>query len=277
MQKKPQPSEFVRLLEPALDRAAKLAREHDGRVPNIPKLGEESEVKAALTIADSECQEILLECLLEHFPAVSLAAEEDTPSVGRFSDGGNAVVVIDPIDGTLHFFLGNSGSYSQIVGLAIDGRYEAALVGMPRERRTFEGVFGGGAWSIDADGKKRDATLNPDGRRILISHDLAKPAVAALTNAGYELQPASGGAISVAPLIPGICAGLRVATNQARDISIRGRVGVMIAAEAGASLRTVGGRPFPRDLAVPAPALLVAANAEHLETLEAALAAIDSD
>ena len=273
MHKIPQPSEFVAVLEPLLRRAAKVARECDGRVPNMPKANEVSDVKAALTSADSECQEILLAGLWEHYPGVSLRAEEDTPTVVRFPERASAMVVIDPIDGTLHFFLEQGGPYAIIVGLAIENSYEAALVALPREHFAFEGVRGRGARMIDADGVRRPAVLHDSARRVLVSHGLDSAAVDVLRERGYEVQRACGGAISVAPMIPGVCAGLRVATNEPPNVSIRGRAGVLIAREAGAIAVGADGREFTDDIEEPTQALLVAGNRDHLAALEAAHAA----
>jgi hypothetical protein len=237
---RPDPNAFVRVLSPALRQAASIARALEGRVRNRPKRGEASDVKAALTLADSAAQEALLVPLLEHFPEVTLEAEEDTPSVSRFPAHGEARVVIDPIDGTLRSYLDGRGPYAVMVGLAIEGRYEAALLALPREGIFLEAVRGRGA---------------------------------RMSRAGREMRPyGCGGAIAVAPLIPGVCAGLRIAATQ-EGVSIRGRIGALVAAEAGALLEREGGAPFPEALAAPARALLVAADDSGLEALRYAFEA----
>jgi fructose-1,6-bisphosphatase/inositol monophosphatase family enzyme len=274
MHKVLQPSEFVAALAPSLRRAVKIARECDGSVPNTPKTQETSKVKAALTRADLECQEAILEAVWEHCPGVSLRAEEDTPSVARFPEGADEMVVIDPIDGTLHFFLEQGGPYAIIVGLAIGNKYDAALVALPREQFVFEGVRGSGARLVDAGGVGRPAVLDNTARTVLVSHGLDPAAVAVLHERGYEVQRACGGAISVAPMIPGICAGLRIANNDPPNVSVRGRVGVLIAREAGAIAVREDGSEFPDDIDEPAPTLLIAGNRDHLAALEAAVEAI---
>jgi len=271
-----QPSEFVATLEPSVRRAASIARECDGRVHNTPKVREVSTVKAALTSADLECQEAILEAIWEHCPGVSLRAEEDTPSVSRFPELANATVVIDPIDGTLHFYLEQGGPYAIIVGLAIDNKYDAALVALPREQFMFECVRGGGARMVDADGVKRPAVLHNAARTVLVSHGLDPAVVAVLNERGYRVQRACGGAISVAPMIPGVCAGLRIANNDPPNVSVRGRVGVLIAREAGAIAVREDGTEFPEDIDEPAPMLLVAGNRDHLAALVAAVEAIST-
>ena len=131
--KKTDPEAFVRALAPALRQSASIARALEGRVANRPKAGETTPVKAALTIADTASQEALLVPLLEHFPSVQLAAEEDTPSTIHFASASPELVVIDPIDGTLRFYLEGAGPYAVMIGLAHEREYTAALVALPRE------------------------------------------------------------------------------------------------------------------------------------------------
>jgi fructose-1,6-bisphosphatase/inositol monophosphatase family enzyme len=269
---RPDPNAFVRVLSPALRQAASIARALEGRVRNRPKRGEASDVKAALTLADSAAQEALLVPLLEHFPEVTLEAEEDTPSVSRFPAHGEARVVIDPIDGTLRSYLDGRGPYAVMVGLAIEGRYEAALLALPREGIFLEAVRGRGARMSRAGREMRPVRADPDGRRILVSYELPKGVAQRLAERGFEVSYGCGGAIAVAPLIPGVCAGLRIAATQ-EGVSIRGRIGALVAAEAGALLEREGGAPFPEALAAPARALLVAADDSGLEALRYAFEA----
>ena len=224
-----------------------------------------------MTIADSACQEALLVPLFEHFPHVCLAAEEDTPSVQRFPKSGNEIVVIDPIDGTLRFYLEGMGPYGIMMGLAVDGEYEAGLVALPREGLFFHAVRGWGAFVSRADGTPRHAAFDTAGDRILVTHDLPKEAVNFLCGKGFEVVPASGGAISVAPLIPGVRAGLRL-VRTVPSVSIRGRIGLLMSAEAGALIRSETGSEFPLQIEAAARAVLVAANEADLHVLQEALA-----
>jgi fructose-1,6-bisphosphatase/inositol monophosphatase family enzyme len=271
MQNPPLPSEFVSTLSPALRQAASIARALEGRVANRPKDGELTDVKAALTVADTASQEALLVPLLEHFPNIELEAEEDTPSVTRFAASSESLVVIDPIDGTLRFYLEGAGPYAIMIGLAIRGRYEAGLVSLPRERLCFEAVRGSGASAMDQNGTAVPISLTePTGNRIFVSHNLPAPVTERLRDRGYEVTAASGGAISVAPLIPGVCAGLRLVRENPEGVSIRGRIGALIAAEAGALVMGATG-PFPDSIREPAEALLVAVKQEDLDALYDAL------
>ena len=272
MEKPPDAARFVQELAPALRASAAVARSLEGRVANRPKRNEATAVKAALTVADTAAQEAILEPLLAHFPDVQVVAEEDTPSVVLFPERAAAVVVIDPIDGTLRFYLEGLGPYAVLVGLAIGGVYRASLVALPREELYFEAIAGGGArGSRAADPAWQPLRCAPSGNRVLVSHDLPAPAVESLLDSGFEVTPGSGGAIAVAPLIPGVRAGLRLAPQG--TVSIRGRIGALVAAESGARVACETCEPFPRAIDAPAKALLVAADEEDLNALHRALAA----
>jgi fructose-1,6-bisphosphatase/inositol monophosphatase family enzyme len=179
--------------------------------------------------------------------------------------------VIDPIDGTLRFYLEGLGPYGVMVGLAVGGVYEAALVALPRQNFAFSAVRGGGATFAAGDEAPRPARLEADGDVVYVSHELPGDAVERLRERGYRVVPACGGAISVAPLVPGVVAGLRVAGGNPADVSIRGRIGALIAEEAGALVYTEGGARFPRDIGTRARALIVASSERELEALDEAL------
>ena len=190
--------------------------------------------------------------------------------MSRFPTEGDAAVIIDPIDGTLHSYLEGSGPYSVIVGLALQGIYRAAVVGLPREGLFFAASVNGGARMARAGGPVRSARVDAAGARVLVAHGTPAPVVECLREQGFDPVPSSGGAVSVAPLIPGVRAGLRFVPSGA-GISIRGRVGALISREAGAFVRGRHGASFPEDMESQAPALLVAATESDLALLDQAL------
>ncbi len=270
MARLPSPAEFVRTLSPALDQAAAIAAALQGRVPNVPKIGEESAVKAALTIADTAAQEALLVPLLARFRAARLEAEEDTHSVELFDGSAAALrIVIDPIDGTFHFYLGRRGMYAVMAGFAVDGRFEAALVALPNEQLRFDAVRGRGARRATLGAEATSAACACDGRRLLLSDGVPDAVEARLRAAGFETGRACGGAVALAPLIPGVCGGLRIAKYA--TISVRGRIGVLIAREAGALAETAAAAPFPDSLDEPATSLVVASDRATADAIQAAL------
>jgi fructose-1,6-bisphosphatase/inositol monophosphatase family enzyme len=261
------PQQFVEVVSPAIRQAAAIARALEGQVANEPK-DEESAVKSALTIADTASQEALLVPLLEHFPDVALSAEEDTPTAALFPTESESRVVIDPIDGTLHSYLEGRGPYATMVGLAVRGRFEAALVALPREGIFLDGVRGGEVRRARPRANPKPWRAENRGRRVLVHHEMPKSVCSALETSGYEVAFGCGGAIAVSPLLKGFCGGLRLAKD---TISIRGRVGLLIAKEAGAHITTETGAPFPDDLETPARGLALAADPTDLEALQSAL------
>ena len=266
------PSRFVDLLLPAVRHAAVIARALEGRVPNRPKQREATPVKAALTEADSAAQEAILVPLLEHLPGVGLHAEEDTPSVAEFPVREKRFVVVDPIDSTLHSYLEGAGPYSVMVGLCVEGRFEAALVALPREGLLFDGARGSGARMARTRAEPRPRRAEAIGSRVMVSHETPPSVQDRLRERGFEVVFGSGGAISVAPLIPSVRAGLRL-TAPTGDISIRGRIGLLISSEAGALMESERGERFPSRIEEPARALLLAASEEDMDHLRYALAA----
>ena len=266
----PGPEAFVEDLWPAIRQAAAIARALEGRVANRPKSGEGSDVKAALTIADTAAQEALLVPLLRRFGDVALEAEEDTESVKRFRGERDARVVIDPIDGTLRSYLHGQGPYAVMAGLAFDGHYRAAVLALPREDLFFRATAGGGALMAEGSGRARAARPDPEGDCVMVSYDLPAAVAGRLVERGYRLVEGCGGAVAIAPLLPGFIGGVRV--PHPAPLSTRGRIGLLVSLEAGARVGTAtGGRP--EALAEPVPHMAVAADEAILAHLLHALGA----
>lgn len=268
------PTAFVREMRPALRQAAAIARALEGRVENEPKPGETRAAKAALTIADTAAQEAILVPLFERWPELCIEAEEDTATAALFPRNGPAQVVVDPIDGTLHSYLGRRGPYAVMVGLAIAERYEGSLVALPREGLILDAARGEGARLAIGDHPPGPALCDGSGSRVLVSPELPQPILDALRAAGLEPKAAAGGAIAVAPALPGVRAGLRLAHGSG-SISTRGRIGILIAREAGARALAADGEPFPDDLSTPSRALAIAADGDPV--LTELLAAVNAD
>jgi fructose-1,6-bisphosphatase/inositol monophosphatase family enzyme len=269
MVKKFPAQDFIEDLTPAIREASAVARKFEAKAQNFPKTGETSDVKAALTLADTECQEILLQALLARFGHVALEAEEDTASVAAFSQAGPELVVMDPIDGTLRSYLERRGPYGVMVGIALDGCYEAALVSLPREDLFFTAVRGEGAQRAQGEASFAPASVEDQvsagKQRVLVSYEMPEGVVEDLEGMGFEVGYGCGGALAVATLIPGVCGSLRWCPEQ--GVSIRGKVGLLIAREAGALVCDSTGGPFTERLSERSDLLLTAANQEILDQL----------
>jgi hypothetical protein len=123
-------------------------------------------------------------------------------------------------------------------------------------------------------GEPRLVRVEGVGTRVLVSHETPRAVQDRLRERGFEVTFGSGGAISVAPLIPGVRAGLRLPVLTS-GISIRGRIGLLIASEAGALMENERGERFPAEVDQPARALLLAAREQDMDHLRYALAAAD--
>jgi len=264
------PESFVEDLRPAVRQAAAIARALEGRVPNRPKVGEDSAVKAALTVADTACQEALLVPLLRHFSDVQLEAEEETESVERFTGRRDARVVVDPIDGTLRSYLRAEGPYAVMAGLALEDRYQAVVLALPREDLFVWAFEGGGVFLAHGDGRGRSVRVHAEGDTVMVSYDLPEPVAERLRARGWKLVPGCGGAVAVAPLLPGVVGGVRV--PDPRPLSQRGRIGLLASAMAGAKVVRADG-PASSSLAEPLPHVAVAADDTVLADLVYALEA----
>jgi fructose-1,6-bisphosphatase/inositol monophosphatase family enzyme len=213
----------------------------EGRVRNRPKLDELTPEKAALTDGDCVSQEILLVALRAHFPWLAVSVEEDTPSVEAFAENRSAeTVVIDPIDGTSRYLLGD-GLYAILVGLEREGCVEAALVAVPQLGFLARAVRGGGAEVSFADGEFVPARAKRRGTQLLVSHGLP-PDVRARAHASlWKPVIAAGGAIGVAPLLEG-CGGALRMTSDASGLSRRAWISALPTLEAGGCVETLVGR-----------------------------------
>jgi len=264
------PAAFVEDLWAAIHQAAAIARSLEGRVANHPKTGEESAVKAALTIADTAAQEALLVPLLRRFSDVRLEAEEDTETVGRFSGERDARVVIDPIDGTLRSYLKGDGPYAVMAGLDIEDRYQAMILALPRERLFIRSCEGEGAALAVGDALPEPVRATADGDTVMVSYDLPEAVGARLRERGWKLREGCGGALAVAPLLPGVVGAVRVPSP--RPLSPRGRIGLLASREAGARIVCADG-PASTRLSEPLRHVAVAADDAVLVDLVYALEA----
>jgi len=147
------PRHFIDSLLPVVHQCARASLIFYGQVTDIGKAADTSltgnkaqDASTAFTALDSGLQDIILSVVLQHFPDVRCIAEEATPLKRRFAGNRSAyAVILDPIDGTLHFKQGDA-SYHISLGLARDGVMEAAIVARPDQDKIFTAVRGEGAY-----------------------------------------------------------------------------------------------------------------------------------
>lgn len=152
----PDPSvahQFVHNLKPVVLQCARASLVFYGQVADLGKIADASltgaraqDASSVFTALDSSLQDILLSVVLQHYPDVRCIAEESTPLRRRFAGNRSEyTVILDPIDGTLHFRNGD-GPYHISIGLAWKGAMIAALVARPTEDKLYTAICGHGAW-----------------------------------------------------------------------------------------------------------------------------------
>jgi 3'(2'), 5'-bisphosphate nucleotidase len=137
-----------------------------------------------VTEADRAANTLIVARLRAAFPDDAILSEEIPDDGARI--GHARVWMVDPIDGTSDFIVGEAG-FVVMIGLAVDGRPRVGAVAHPLTDRLYAGVVGVGAWRTDADGARtplRTSTLaGPPGIRLVASKTHRTPRVDAVKRA----------------------------------------------------------------------------------------------
>ena len=123
--------------------AGMVALEYKGRGIGFESKSDESPV----TIADRECEKLIVAELQKAFPEDGLLGEEGAL---RESTNGRKWI-IDPIDGTRDFIRG-TGAWSVLIGLEEHGQIVAGFAYYPAHREMYFASKGGGAWRAPSSG-----------------------------------------------------------------------------------------------------------------------------
>ena len=138
-----------------LETAAKIAREAAVVVRGYRGKRLQIESKSGgepVTEADKAANTLILKRLSAAFPDDTILSEEVPDSGARL--GRRRIWMVDPIDGTSDFILGDTG-FVVMIGLVIDGRPTVGAVAHPLSEKVFGGIVGAGAWVEDAQGARR--------------------------------------------------------------------------------------------------------------------------
>ena len=165
------PDDFIDALLPVVGQCARASLIFYGQVADIGKAADTSltgskaqDASTAFTVLDAAVQDILLAAVLQHCPFVRCIAEERTPLKKRFAGNTSPyAVILDPIDGTLHFKQGDA-PYHIVIGLARDGQMLAAIVARPSEDKIFTAIKGEGAFVRVGNGRPRRLQLPAEPR-----------------------------------------------------------------------------------------------------------------
>jgi 3'(2'), 5'-bisphosphate nucleotidase len=141
--------------------AAVAVKSYVGRPIHVDrKIGNEP-----VTEADHASNRIILAGLVREFPGDVILSEEVPDDGSRL--GARRVWMVDPIDGTSDFILGQAG-YAVMIGLCVEGRPMVGVVTQPLTGKTYCGVVGEGAWmqndGPDAGQEQRQDQEHGQGR-----------------------------------------------------------------------------------------------------------------
>jgi 3'(2'), 5'-bisphosphate nucleotidase len=134
-----------------------------------------------VTEADHAANTLIVARLAQEFPNDAILSEELPDDGSRL--GADRVWMVDPIDGTRDFILGDVG-FAVMIGLSVAGRPTVGVVSQPLTGKTYLGVIGRGAW-LEMPGQPRaplrTSTLSgPPGIRLVASKSHRTPRVDAV-------------------------------------------------------------------------------------------------
>ena len=166
----------------AVEAAALVTTFRGGQLIVDSKAGDEP-----VTNADHAANTLIVTRLREAFPDDVILSEEIPDDGSRL--GQSRVWMVDPIDGTRDFILGDDG-FAVMIGLCIDGRPVVGAVSQPVTGKTYTGIAGVGAWldRRETPGAPRQALHTsaldrPPGIRLVASKSHRTPKVDAVRKA----------------------------------------------------------------------------------------------
>jgi 3'(2'), 5'-bisphosphate nucleotidase len=110
-----------------------------------------------VSLADLESSALIVRRLAEAFPDDAILSEEVPDEPSRLEK--SRVWMIDPIDGTRDFLLGEPG-YVVMIGLCVQGRPRVGVVVQPTSGNVWMGALGMGAWKETLDGKREPLCIS---------------------------------------------------------------------------------------------------------------------
>src|ERR1700690_1214034 len=123
-----------------------------------------------VTEADRAASALIIARLGAAFPGDTILSEEVPDSGARL--GKRRVWMVDPIDGTRDFILGDIG-FVVMIGLAVEGRPVVGAVAHPLSGKVYGGIAGASAWVEGTDGARTPLHTSkiegPPGIRLVAS------------------------------------------------------------------------------------------------------------
>jgi len=160
-------TEFVRFILPALLTAGEYSKQVQSRVNAHAAKAGDTAFQQALSDADLSVQAFLEVVLLSRFPDCAFFSEEQDQSLNAkyFPAVAEWEVLLDPIDGT-RAYLDGAEKYQIIITLRERSSIAAAICYMPRRRRCYAAIRGGGATVYSMEEMRAG---EPSHRKIMLS------------------------------------------------------------------------------------------------------------
>jgi myo-inositol-1(or 4)-monophosphatase len=281
--------ELLALAERVAREAGELLASFTGRVSVADTKSSPTDV---VTEMDRKAEELIRARILAERPGDAILGEEG----GQTGDAGGSGVrwVIDPLDGTVNYLYGLR-DWAVSIAAEVSGEIVAGAVFAPRAGELFTAARGGGAWlTAAANGNGNgDAGLAGEPalpgaarRELRCGPGVALDRALVATGFGYRAERRKVQGEVVAALLPRV-RDIRRGGSASVDLCsvAAGRVdayyerglnywdyaaGALIAAEAGAAVGGLGGRP-------PSTSMTVAAGQSLFGPLSSALAALDPE
>ena len=249
----PDPAELLALaVDTAREAAALVAR---GRATAAEHVAVKSSPVDVVTAVDQESERLVVSRLLAARPDDGVLGEEGAARTG----GSRVRWVVDPIDGTVNFLYGLP-AYAVSIAAEVDGVVRAGAVLNVATGELFTALAGRGAW-LTVPG-----TREPTPLAVSAPPSLEQTLVA--TGFGYRAEARRAQGAAVAELLP-VVRDIRRFGSSALDLCAlaAGRVdayyelglhawdhaaGGLVAAEAGAVLSGLPGRPFAEPMVIAA-------------------------
>jgi 3'(2'), 5'-bisphosphate nucleotidase len=140
-----------------------------------------------VTDADHAANTLIVARLRQAFPDDAILSEEIPDDRSRL--GRPRVWMVDPIDGTRDFILGDDG-FAVMIGLCLEGQPTVGVVSQPVTGKTYSGIAGVGAWLERRDTPDQpparlttSALAGPPGIRLVASKSHRTPRVDAVRQA----------------------------------------------------------------------------------------------
>jgi myo-inositol-1(or 4)-monophosphatase len=251
------PGALLALAESAAREAAGMltARRSGGR-PGV--IATKSSPTDVVTEADRAAEAMIIERILAERPGDAILGEEGGLHGGGGSPGGAVRWIVDPLDGTVNYLYGLP-DFAVSIAAEAGGAIVAGVVHVPVRGEVFTAVAGGGAW-LHAAGRpavrlRCNAGVPLAGALVATGFGYGAPrrrvqgeVVAALLPLVRDIRRGGSAAVDLCSVAAG-----RVDAYYERGVHYWDiAAGGLIAAEAGASMGGLAGKPAGEDLTIAA-------------------------